>query len=673
MKTSRRIGAALRYCRASALAVAVIFAQPFAVIAESPRNWRSHPPIRVAPAPSQRPLGKGPTYFAHPTNGDDTSPGTEQKPWKTITHSLLQLKAGDTLCLRGGTYFEQIRVSLAGKADAPFTIRGYPGEQATINGGIREFLETPQQAWEAVPGTDGEFRSTRAYPNIRDVVGAFGDSFVGLQTYWHRVDLTATNELWIAEGKGEVAPVYCGPGLWYDRETSRIHVRLAHTHLDWQGVPNYQGETDPRKLLLVIGPFASTPLRVDGARHVRFQDLTICGGGFETVVIEQGLGIEFDNVTVRCGTYGLIARNTIGFRFHNSALYGNIPPWGSRVENSLRNRSRPGDGRDVARLTGHALLVADGNDEFSVYAFPFNRDWEISNSEFTDCHDGLYLGGVENVKFHHNLLDACHDDGIYLSQVYPYAPQSIYIYQNHFARCLTTLAFGGAHSAPFGDAHPPRGPAYVYRNVFDLSGSVNYTRPTAKEPSPKPSHGKIVGDHGSPVWAPLYFYQNTCVLAGDSRQFLLGAVTKQNPRRVFNNIFCYLESKGLPKLSPQLPADANLETDGNLYWLQSATAAEGTDIVAEFRKSNRFEESKTRYAPGWEANSLVADPKLTKLDISTPDQNDYRLREGSAAIGKGLPLPADWQDPLRSAAGKDPDIGALPFGTEKFEAGRIRR
>lgn len=642
--------------------------------AETTKTWQSHPPVRVAPPPSQRPLEKGPTYFVHPLNGDDANAGTEQKPWKTIAHALQQLKAGDTLCLRGGTYFEQVRVSLDGKPEAPVTIRSYPGEQAIINGGLRDFVESPTQAWEPAPGgAAGEFRSTREYPNIRDVVGAFGDSFVGLQTYWHRVDLTATNELWTGPDKGEakanpdaakkdVDPVYCGPGILYDSQTSRIHVRLAHTHLKWPGVPNYEGETDPRKLPLVIAPFRSVALHVDGAQHVRFQDLILCGGGFESVVIDQGIEIDFDNVTVRCGTYGLIARNTSAFRFHNSALYGNIPPWGSRVENGLR--SRPGtDLRDVARLTGHALLVASGNDEFSVYCLPFNRDWEISNSEFTDSHDGPYLGGVENLKFHHNHIDNCHDDGIYLSQVSPYAPQSIYIYQNLFTRCLTTLAYGGCH--------PPRGPIYVYRNVFDLSGPVNYQRPSSKEPSPKPSYGRILGDHGSPVWSTLYLYQNTCILSGN-RLIVLGAIAKDNARRVFNNILCYFDTKALPKLDPRPPAEVDLQTDGNLYWLLGAESGQPKDSVEEFRKTKMFEESKTRYAPGWEANSFVADPQLMKINLSDPSQNDCRLGKVSPATGKGVPLPADWQDPLRPAAGKNPDIGALPSGAEAFHAGRIR-
>lgn len=633
---------------------------PIDVPAAEPPAWRSHPPLRVAPPPSSRPLAGGAHYFVHPDQGNDASDGSQQAPWKTIRHALDRLKAGDTLCLRGGTYFETVRVGIVGTKDAPITVRSYPGEQATINGGIRELFEQPENSWETVAGgAAGEYRTVHSYPGTRDVVGAFGDSFVGLQTYWHREDLAAANELWKTVNQTGVAPVYCGPGIWYDRTTGRIHARLAHTNFDWPGVPNYRGETDPRKLPLVIAPFRAVPLHVDGAQYVRFQDLVICGGGYNTVLIEQGLGIEFDNVTVRCGTYGLVAYNTREFRFHNSALYGNMPPWGSRVEASL-NTDHPG-GRDVARLTAHALLVANGHDEYSVYCYPFNRDWEISYSEFTEGSDGLYLGGVNNLRFHHNLVDNCHDDGIYLSQISPYAPQEIHLYQNKFSRCLTTLAFGGVH--------PPRGPVYIYRNVFDLSGSLNGTRPKEDQPRPNPTFGKLIGDHGSPKWAPLFFYQNTCIQSGESgRHWIYGATSKERPYRVMNNLFVYFNR--LPGIPTPPPAENDFQSDGNLFWKADAKPGEQLDFLGEFRKSKPFEASKARYAPGWEANSIVADPMFAGVKLGAASDNDYRPRQGSPAIGGGVNLPTEWADPLRPADGKKPDIGALPVGATTLEAGR---
>jgi hypothetical protein len=89
-------------------------------------------------------------------------------------------------------------------------------------------------------GAADEYRSAIAYPNRRDVIGRFGDSMVGLQTYWHAMDLRADRSDFKAAdgkdtgGKDDLPPVYCGPGVWYDRETEYLHARLAHVkdHVD---------------------------------------------------------------------------------------------------------------------------------------------------------------------------------------------------------------------------------------------------------------------------------------------------------------------------------------------------------------------------------------------------------------------------------------------------------
>ena len=85
--------------------------------------------------------------------------------------------------------------------------------------------------------------------------------------------------------------------------------------------------------------------------------------------------------------------------------------------------------------------------EFEVFAHPCNDNWEISYCEFTNSHDGPYLGGV-SMKFHHNLIEETQDDGVYLSPMYPRhlfmgSGAEIHIFQNVFRGCLTALAFGG--------------------------------------------------------------------------------------------------------------------------------------------------------------------------------------------------------------------------------------
>ena len=50
----------------------------------------------------------GRTFVVAP-DGSDNAAGTEIQPYRTIAHALQQLRAGDTLYIRGGEYRERIR------------------------------------------------------------------------------------------------------------------------------------------------------------------------------------------------------------------------------------------------------------------------------------------------------------------------------------------------------------------------------------------------------------------------------------------------------------------------------------------------------------------------------------------------------------------------------------
>jgi len=649
-------------------------------------RYLSHPPVRVAPPPSRRAPAEGPAFFVDPAKGADANAGTKDAPWRTINHALSQLKPGDTLYLRGGSYFENVYCAAAGKKDAPITIRSYPGEQAVLDGGFPEFQTDPAGAWQPYDGPDaapGEFVSTRVYRNIRDVVGRFGDSNIGLQTYWHAMDLRAENELWIRdpEKKIMVLPVYCGPGIWYDKLSGRIHVRLKHTNIRNPLVPNYRGETDPRNLPLVIAPFAAVPLRVDQAMHVRFQDLVIRGGGHNAVVTEFGVGIEFDNVTIFAGTYGLRSVGTGPMRFADSAIYGMCAPWAFRTENGLHTYSpdyydpflneyleKPANVRNVARLMTHALLVTEGGFEFEVFYYPHNHHWEIVHSEFTEGHDGVYLSG-KHIRFHHNWVDNIQDDGIYMSGPVPHFADDIHIYQNIITRCL--MAFS-CHSRG-----GPEGKTYIYRNIVDFRQGVNADRPTPEKPAGELKNYHVYLMHGRPFLGveSLHFYQNTLVCPAHVDGYLhrmLYNTSEITQRRVFNNICVYLNTYRPASLRAGMEK-MDIQADGNLHWCPVPGAEPPKDYLERVRHSAVSKANQAKYPPGWEANSFVADPKFAAFGMAQDAKNDYRLQDGSPAIGTGIVLPETLEDPLRPKDGARPDIGALPFGAPPLRVGRNGR
>jgi hypothetical protein len=652
-------------------------------------EYASHPPIRPPAQPSARPKADGPARFVDPAQGDDAADGSEGRPWRTINHALPELNAGDTLYLRGGPYYENVYCAVAGENEKPITVRSYPGELAVIDGGFPEFQQSPQSAWEPVPkadgGVEGEYRSTKAYKNIRDVVGSFGDSDVGLQTYWHVEDLRAENEQWIddPEKKQMVLPVYCGPGLWYHKPSGRIHVRLAHTHnpqpaaAGKHGVPNYTGETDPRKLRLVIAPFDSEPLFVDQGMHVRFQDLSFRGGGFNTVVLQFGVGVEFDNCVILAGTYGIRARSTGPLRMVDSAVRGIIPPWSWRNENSLYTYSPDAydpyvptaetvNRRNIARLPTHALVVTEGSYEFEVFHYPYNHDWDVSNCEFTDAHDGFYASG-RHIRFHHNWVDNIQDDGIYLSAPSPYFNDDVHIYQNLITQTLSAIGCNKRGG--------PGGSIYLYRNVVDMRRGILLNRPNPKTPEGAIGAFNIFLTHGGELLGieSLHFYQNTLVFpSGRSSwlQHLLTSTTEKTKRRVFNNLLVYLEGSYTPRaaLGPRYPVH-DVQVDGNLHWSagEKPLPDDFLNFVRQFPASLA---NKTEQSPTWEAAAVLGDPKFVAFDRSADGVCDFRIQAESAARKAGIVLPAELEDSLRPTGGERPDIGAVPHGVDAPRYGR---
>jgi len=639
----------------------------------------SHPPLRSLPALGMRPLATGPGFFVDPVRGEDDAAGSEAAPWRTLRYAFEKLSAGDTLYLRGGVYREQAYCAVTGHPGAPITIRAYPGERVILDGGLAEFFDEPARAWEPyLQGAPDEYRSVKTYKNIRDVLGLFGDSHIALQTYWHVTDLRARNELWIddPEKKSMVLPVYCGPGVWYDRDTGHIHVRLAHTNLPTPGLANYRGESDPRKLPLVIAPFKSVPLFVDMARHVRFQDLVIRGGGFDCVVLQMGIEVEFDNVTIFAGTYGVRARSTGPFRMLHSAIHGMIPPWAWRDENGLYTYTPraydpflpsavPANARNIARLNTHALVVTEGSYEFEVFHYPYNHDWEIANCEFTDGHDGVYISG-RAIRFHHNLVERMQDDAIYLSSPTHYFNDDIHIYQNLIRNILIGFACNNTGG--------PRGDIFIYRNLIDQRQWVPFNRPSPKYPVGNMLHGHGFLAHGNDLLGieNIHFYHNTFITESLSGSYAGRTWTVTNDRtrrRILNNVFLYINH--YPESAA--PAEHDIQMDGNLHWCATPGAAVPEGFLEKVRAAKGSIVNQTRYPGGWDASSLVADPRFVAFDLGVSAKNDYRLNPESPAIGKGVALPEDLVDPLRPPNRARPDIGAIPQAVAAPAFGRQAR
>jgi len=78
------------------------------------------------------------------TTGDDSNPGTQTAPWRTVQHAADTVRAGGTVNVRGGVYEELVVMKAPGNASDGFiTFRSYPGEMAVLD--AAHFTPTDRQ------------------------------------------------------------------------------------------------------------------------------------------------------------------------------------------------------------------------------------------------------------------------------------------------------------------------------------------------------------------------------------------------------------------------------------------------------------------------------------------------------------------------------------------------
>lgn len=645
-----------------------LFVQCAALIAQPP------PPMRPLPVATKSTLAAGPKLFVDAMRGDDANPGGEQSPWKTIVHAQRQLRPGDTLYLRGGTYFEKVSLSHSGTADKLITIASYPGELAVIDGSLREFQESPSTSWEPFAGgAEGEFVSTRTYLQADDrkvphqflpaswepmwgieakrpiALGNFADSMVPLHGYRNLADLRATNEFWVGGKQEPETPIYCGPGLWFNRDTGRVHIRLAHHTLPGLQDRAYRGETDPRKLPLIVAPgFGDDVLRISGIRHVRLQGIVFRGAtGSPMIHIYGSEDISLDHVTVFGGFPGLMVSASKKLSVKHSAFRGLAAPWTSRAHMKYRGTA------------SYQLILK--NDQ------PGNENLEFAWCEFTDDHDFAFLRYVKALQFHHNFVDNFNDDGLECGP--KLRDHTIFIHQNRIGACLSpfTQHQGEKDESPLD--HDPKTGVFIFRNVIDLRAGTYKSPPMAADATGAFLHeeGHLVGDHGSPIWTVMHVYHNTVLRETPTYRdyflFGLGAEGLRNSERdVFNNIFVQISK--VPGVGfAGIKEPGKVREGGNVLWgVQDGPSLTG-DPFAKFRATPLFQASRKYHEPGLTTQDRVADPQFVRLPT------DLRLQADSPCIHAGIPLSSEWPDPLRTDDKGAPDIGALPFDVKPWGVG----
>ena len=75
----------------------------------------------------------GPTFYVSPA-GNDSNPGTEPLPWKTLAKAASTATANTTVFIKQGIYRERLVPVNSGTQVGPITFTSYPGDSVTITG-----------------------------------------------------------------------------------------------------------------------------------------------------------------------------------------------------------------------------------------------------------------------------------------------------------------------------------------------------------------------------------------------------------------------------------------------------------------------------------------------------------------------------------------------------------
>ena len=658
------------------------------------------------------PIG-GPEFFVSPpppgvaVEDAPIGSGTFEDPFHSITHAIEQANGGGTVYLRNGEYVESIDVSgISGIEGRPIVVRPRERERVTIDATVLAFRgPIPNADWEPVPGHQDEFISTARFdatPGEGSTVvsaGAFldrGDPGTGsarhtrLVSYDRIEDLRSPNQLWpdpvwLAQNPDQLGEgiaheqlrqvdgtdtsfnprrfrpyVYMGPGIWFDQAVGvdgrRVHIRLSHTTNQVEGWPDYNEQTDPRRLRLALSIDDSHVLRLVGCQHMRFENLTMRFGGIDTIRLRNCADVVFDHIAVWAGSRAIRLESgeddlNQSIEFKHCEIDGGLPTWFFRSDRKDEYRFRPApDGPVVTNHLGHAtsgVLISSDPGALAI---------RIHHCEILNGHDvSVALG--DSSTFHHNWVHNINDDGLILTGTE--GTKNAKVYRNAITQCLTAMSFAGGQV----------GQIYIFRNLFDLRKPTLGIRPDKPGEQNSLRHSQFHKDGSNE--GPFDLFNNTCIIrdaggigaalarltAAGFSHYRIALGEPQGRRRAFNNIFVALYSQpGAKPIAFLPPMTFAGPTDGNVYHRfgtgDNPKFLVPTDSPENFTPHDDLDTYQDAEDP-YEKNGRSADPLFISFDTSGQSHitDDFRLTGPSPARNSPVTLPSELRSMDKDASG----------------------
>jgi hypothetical protein len=598
--------------------------------------------------------GTARTCYVHPVNGNDTQQGTLDKPWRTIKHAISQLRPGDTLYLRDGTFYESdIEVSAAGTASSRITIQNYPNEKPVVDGGCREFREVGNSDWIVHDPGKGIYKSAKTYRAAKISTGYFGKDNGGFRLIPYKFygHFSTNNEDYA------IGDVYAGPGVFWDSKDERIYVRLKPSRNASRMGYSIPSNQDPRRTQMFIFTGGSV-LRFTGkAAYIdikgidfRYRDYTLeyqSGSHHISLADSNILGGRY-HVLIREGVHNLV--------FSNVSIVDNIPPWMPRSDVKFPSEFPP----PAHNLQGAAFNI--GGDANNI---------EIKNCVVRNVFDGIdATRNPHHIQIHHNEFTGIRDDVLQLGS----AGYEIEVGYNKMINVAAGVSWNGSGRPPAGK----EGTKYIHHNIIDATLPTFLSRSDPKKLLDSRYKGPK-GDGWGALRAfgmhrrtrvtgpdPWKIYNNTVKVTKDSvgnrgteHSYFIESFNPKHPHEVYNNLFIQVNDHWVARDTQT--ANGSQIFDGNLYhrvgsglknplfktWRAGSTSRDFFSLN-EFKRSEQYRNTRSYYLPGWENSGIEADPRL---------DSDYRPDPKGPAASGAIALPAGWPGNDRGKY-----RGALPPG-----------
>jgi hypothetical protein len=563
--------------------------------------------------------GLAQTYYVSP-NGSDSNSGTIDQPWKTFKFAQGRLAAGDTLYLRGGTYFEGSTVSITrpGDSSAWITIQSYPGEHAVISGAIPTYMAAPNTAWTLVdPGINlykttnpiGITQQSTYYPGVWLVNDDI--RILQYQTRTNSSKVTVDGYVCLSSTTyttNGMNPFYNGPGTFLD-SSGYLYIRLEPNPTDLTDsagnpIAPVPSTYDPGQIPIAIWKFNTLIELRSPAKYIHFKDLTFAHAGYIIDAYNGTSNIEFDHCSIKFGSYGIIIRTNApiahDWYIHDCSLTNGVPDWICWPD--CKEDDNPRQAYNEFQ-----------SDSFSPEAI---TNSVIERNLFYNLWDGMTIKSKsQNVIIRRNIFKYSKDDAMNIYE----DTNNIEVAYNMFWRTASGIACLGVATPSIS-----RGPIYLHHNIIDNSHLLRLGRATCADYrwankrwttlDPFGSHD----DYNKPaMWR---FYNNTIITRNDNiynppaGPSVVGGSTE---KYVCNNIFYSKDSRTIFK-GESVTEGSHL--DGNVMYQVGTSNKLLVDYgdgasdylhLADYRTANP--------SSPWEVHGLEADPQFDFEAIDDPN------------------------------------------------------